>query len=415
MNMNKPLLLLITILLSANLFSQVIEKPNGCFAGTNGINSLVMAHPESRGVLLIEKWSDIETKPGIYNFTELDRKIETVTSAGLKYSLAVAGGAFGSPNWLTESLGVSYHEFEYQGKSWVLPLWWNSKCEIKLNELISELGQRYSSDSMLSHVYVTQMTVNGIEGHLNGVNMVEFKNDGYTEENWIELAKKTTLQFADAFPSKPIVFEIHEIDRDTTVVNEIVRYLNNHEKLCKRFGIGMWWLSGKDTYQTNLITFIKNYEGDKYAQVIGRSDQKQRFHDSSYATVFEQAKELRIRYIEPWPYEFQFNTHDSIIKDFNLWADQNFTTTDTCIQTSIDEIDSLGIKIFPNPVSNELVVNINSPYQNLSIGIYDTGGNKINEYRNQRIIDVNSLSKGVYMIVLTVDQNQIIRKRFVVE
>lgn len=178
-------------------------------------------------------------------------------------------------------------------------MWWDTTCNQKLEFLITQLGNQYATNSMLTHVYVTQMTVNGIEGHLNGVNMIDFAADGYTDQKWITTTKSTTHSFANAFPDKPVVFEVHEIDQDTIVPALIINSLTDDPSLCGRVGLGMWWLSGKTSYQTDLIEFINNFQGDKYAQVIARSDQKERFRDSPYSTVFTQAKSLKIRYIEP--------------------------------------------------------------------------------------------------------------------
>lgn len=259
----KKIILLLIIFYLNNLNAQIIVKPRGCFAGTNGTEALTMSNQECRGVLLSVHWSDIETSPGVFNFTNLDNKIYTVVSAGLKYSLAVAAGAFGSPEWLINYNDVEYLEFQYQNKNWKLPLWWSSPVQERMTLLIQELGKKYAQDPNLSHVYITQMTSNGIEGHLNGVNADSLIKHGFTNDKWASAAKNCALQFAEAFPNTALVFEIHEINKDTTVPAKIINDLFNDSNLCKRVGLGMWWISGKDSYQTNLIKFIEKFEGDK--------------------------------------------------------------------------------------------------------------------------------------------------------
>lgn len=61
--MKNSLFILVISLLPFGLTGQTIEKPRGCFAGTNGTHPDVLSHPEARGVLLIEKWSNLETSP----------------------------------------------------------------------------------------------------------------------------------------------------------------------------------------------------------------------------------------------------------------------------------------------------------------------------------------------------------------
>ncbi|GAA5219942.1 hypothetical protein GCM10025777_05720 [Membranihabitans marinus] len=396
-------------------FAQIIDKPIGCFAGTNGTHPSVLTHEEVRGVLLIEKWSDIEVKPDEYDFSLLNQKIDAVKAKGLKYALAIAGGAFGSPNWLIDSLNVEYHNFQYQGQNWRLPLWWDPTCAEKLTSLIAQLGNQYSSDSLLSHIYVTQMTVNGIEGHLNGVNMVNFTTDGFTNQKWMDQARNTAMAFAHAFPYKPIVFEVHEIDRDTLLPAAIINNLYNNESLCNRLGLGMWWISGKTSYQPALLEFIKNFPGDKYAQVIGRSNQEERFQNSDYGSVFIQAKQLGIRYIEPWPYEFQHRTHDSLMQDFNSWADSAFTPSDTCSVLSTNEDNlpvKVGVNLYPNPSKGLLKVDISQPYQDLQISIYNLNGQQVSKTYNQTEWNISHLNNGTYILIINID-NHLIPKKLV--
>ncbi len=401
------LLPIFLLALTLNLNAQDIEKPRGCFAGTNGTNPAVLAHSDVRGVLLMETWANIETSPGVFDFTALNAKISTVKAEGLRYSLAIAGGAFGSPSWLIDSLNVPYQSFTYQNQTWRLPKWWNFQCKLRLDQLIEELGNQYASDTMLSHVYVTQMTSNGVEGHLNGVDMTQFYSGGFTNSKWISAAKTTAKWFADAFPDKPIVFEVHEIDNDTLVPATIINDLYNDASLCNRVGLGMWWISGKTSYQTDLVDFIMDFPGDKYAQVIGRSDQLHRFQDSLYETVFTQAKDLNIRYIEPWPFEFQYHTYDSLMQDFNTWADANFSSTDSCpefLATPNDEDQLNELKLYPNPSSGVVYLSIDVPYKEIELKLYDLEGRCLLTAKNQTQLDLTSLPIGMYTIRVRGDQ-----------
>ena len=406
--MKNALLIVTTILFSNLLISQIITKPRGCFAGSNGTNVAVLAHPEARGVLIAVHWSSIETSPGIFDFTSINSKIASITNANLKYSLAILGGSLGSPDWLIDSIGASYFNTTFQGQNARLPLWWDSLVLQRLGILITELGKQYSQDNSLSHIYVTQMTSNGIEGHLNGVDMNAFATRGFTNQNWINAAKSTTYMFAQAFPNIPIAFEVHEISGNTTVPTTIMNDLYNDPNLCGRVGLAMWWLSGKTSYQPNLIDFITSFKGDKYAQVIGRSDQVERFKDGLYSTIFDQAKNLGIRYIEPWPYEFQYHTYDNLLQNFNLWTDTTFSAVSNCSDLSTtDEINTFksNVSFFPNPTSGPLNLKINFPYTNLNISIFSITGQKLMSINNQPNIDLTPLNEGTYFLMINIDES----------
>lgn len=380
---------------------QAIQKPRGCFAGTNGTNAQAMAHPESRGVLLLERWKEIEPVPGNFDFNGLDAKISTVKAAGLPYSLAIGAGAFGSPAWLVDSFGVDHTSYLYAGNTQILPIWWDSLVTLRLHRLIDSVGTRYAHDTSLSHVYVSQMTTNGVEGHLNGVPTDSLLAHGFTNQKWIDAAKATVYKYAENFPDIPLVFEVHEIDQDTSVPARIMRELYQDSSLCQRVGLAMWWISGKISYQGDLLDFIENFPGDKYAQVIGRSDQPTRFENGDYGTVFSQAKQLGIRYLEPWPYEFQMNTHDSLIADFNQWCDAQFSSEDSCLPflVSTEERSGSVWTVYPNPIDHSFFVE--TAHLPISqVEIYNSQGSMVKRIGGDRsqklLIQRDGLGAGIY-------------------
>jgi hypothetical protein len=256
------------------------------------------------------------------------------------------------------------------------------------------------------------MTVNGIEGHLNGVDMDLFALSGFTDEQWITSAKATAIKFGEAFPNKPIVFEVHEIDRDTIVPVTIINDLSNEQELCERIGLGMWWISGKTSYQANLIDYISNFQGDKYAQVIGRSDQVERFQDSLYSSVFAQAKALGIRYLEPWPYEFQYHTNDSLLQDFNAWADSHYSSLDTCaIVSSIASppMDKNSVVAYPNPTKGPLFLKTTA-FVETEISVYSATGQMIVPSTNQKELNMSHLPQGVYFVAIKTAESTVVKK-----
>lgn len=53
-------------------------------------------------------------------------------------------------------------------------------------------------------------------------------------------------------------------------------------------------------------------------------DQTERFANGDYTTIFDQALQLNIRYIELWEYEFVNNTFPQEFEDFNSYVNSNF-------------------------------------------------------------------------------------------
>jgi hypothetical protein len=79
----------------------------------------------------------------------------------------------------------------------------------------------------------------------------------------------------------------------------------------------------------------------------------------------------------------------------------------------ISKLDQSGISFYPNPVKSSL--HMDGLPQNATIKIFDnTGKLLVNKKNAGREIDVNNLSKGVYVIQV-IDKNGIVTKKFVKE
>ncbi len=263
---------------SIALPASAIEKPIGTFSSSGGSGTGIYTNPNLRGVLIRTSWKDLEPTNGNFVFpSALTTEINTAESNGVSWSLAVAGGGTGSPAWLTDpvsqgGLGAPYILYSFRGVSgYKLPLFWNSIVQTQLQQLATRLAQEYNNNPNLKLVYVTQMTANGIEGHLQGVSQTDLNNAGYTDALWITAGKDASKSFANAFTNKAVAFEVHEINGGTTVPSTIINDLWNDATLGQRVGAGMWWISGKTTYQPNLITVLTNFPGDIYGQIIGKS------------------------------------------------------------------------------------------------------------------------------------------------
>ncbi|KDA53453.1 hypothetical protein EG19_04400, partial [Thermoanaerobaculum aquaticum] len=316
--------------------AETVDKPIGTFSSSGALSSEIYAHLHLRGVLIRTNWASVEPIPGVFDFSSLEFQIASVKSHGLSWSLAVAGGGVGSPTWLVDppssgGLGVPYVSYSFRGQpGYRLPLFWNPIVQDRLRILPNALAAQYNQDPSLKLVYVTQMTANGIEGHLQGVDMADLVDAGYSDAVWVEACEDAARSFAYAFSDKAIAFEVHEVNSSAAVPAKVIYDLWNDPRLGHRVGAAVWWLSGKVSYQPGLIAQLMAYPGDIYGQVIGRSDQTTRFEKGDYTTVFTQAMALGMRSIEAWEYEFKYGPDgangiwDSIFASYNARADATF-------------------------------------------------------------------------------------------
>ncbi len=300
-----------------------ITKPKGLYTSSFG-NETALDNDQVNGSLIRVKWSEIEPNKGIYDFSGIEQFREIIKERNLKWSLGILAGG-DSPLWLTESIGADY--FEINGINNTvkrIPKIWDTRVNERLTLLAEALSDEYNEDEDLVLVYVPQMTANGIEGHFNGVTTDELLDAGLTVENWVNGVKETARIFANAFTKKAIAVEVHDIMEDTSIPNRIITDLWNEPSLNHRVGAAMWWISGKNIYQPNLVNALIDFPGDIYSQAIGRSDQPSRFENNDYTTIFEQAQTIGIRYMELWEYEFVNNTFPKEFERFNDYANTNF-------------------------------------------------------------------------------------------
>lgn len=304
-----------------NPSTETLSKPKGVFSSAGSTSNTVLTHSETRGVLIRAFWKDIETTEGNFNFTVVDNQINAVKAKGKKYSLSILAGGIGSPDWLITQRNAPYFDYLFRGVPYKLPLIWNNTVQTYMGKLADRLAEKYNNDTSLQLVYIPQMTANGVEGHLNGFNQANFAAAGYTETKWIDASLQNAKRFANVFTKKALAFEVHDLFTSSTPASTIINSLWNDNTLNHRVGAAMWWISGNTTYQPNLITVLQNFPGDIYCQVIDRSDNTASFPGGDYTKVFEQAKLIRARYIEPWDYEFSLTAWNTTFRNFNLYSD----------------------------------------------------------------------------------------------
>ena len=302
---------------------EAAAPPSGTYSSSFGTPS-ALDDANVRGGLIRIKWNTVEAVEGVYDFSAIDAEREEIISRGLEWSLAIIAGG-DTPDWMIDDLGVDFFEITTPSLEVkrVPKMWDSSIPNDKLRLLLFALAEKYGSDDTLHLVYLPQYTVNGIEGHFNGVSDVDLLSYGFTADAWVDGTIENCRNISDAFSSKSSAVELHYILSTTVIPDRIIDELAEDSTLIN-VGIASWWLSGKTSYQPDLITSMTAFTGNKYSQVIARSDQTTRFENDDYTTIFPQAMGIGFRYIEAWEYEFTNNTFPTEFANFNAWADANF-------------------------------------------------------------------------------------------
>ncbi len=329
-----------------------IVKPSGVY--TSVITAGAVENTHIQGGLVRVRWAELEPTADHYDFSAIEERLALLPEGKL-WTLAIHGGWSSldqsdpdlydankkalldfemSPAWLESTYGISTFSMEFRGVSVHMPKYWDNIVQQRLSTMLNAVATHYKNDSRLMLVYVPQMTSNGLEGHFNGVpyetlifaagiDPAQNNAEQDFEDIWVNAALEASQSTANAFDNKAIAFEVHEIIGRTSIP---VRIMNGllEPVFESRAGVGMWWISGKNTYQPDLVAALSEYTGDLYGQVISNSSQSDNFANNDYGEVFTQAKALCMRYIEPWNYEFENNTYNDLMDDFNMYTTDYF-------------------------------------------------------------------------------------------
>ncbi|GGG65779.1 T9SS type A sorting domain-containing protein [Epilithonimonas arachidiradicis] len=80
---------------------------------------------------------------------------------------------------------------------------------------------------------------------------------------------------------------------------------------------------------------------------------------------------------------------------------------------AVNDVKKGNMKLYPNPVKDILKINLSDNESISEINIYNVAGQKLKTVSKQTEINVESLSKGVYMIDVKTDKNKTYNSKFI--
>ena len=130
------------------------------------------------GVSWIFGWSQIETAPGVYNWSSVDAAIAASSGSGRKTMLRIDGGAT-SPSWVPDQLTFSFQSMGPQGEQTVtMPKTWSPTYLADFTTFIKAFGARYNNNPAVTRV---EMTGGGYQGEMALPQWPGWIGEGYTD------------------------------------------------------------------------------------------------------------------------------------------------------------------------------------------------------------------------------------------
>lgn len=216
----------------------------GIFALTKSggsIDKKLLVHPDITGIVVRQKWSQLESSEGQFNWQYLDKQFTRISPSNKQISLILGYGGLSTPKWL---LGKNIHFFTFLNdntfsktfdKTMKIPLFWDSEVLAYKKKAIRALGSRYSNQRGLT--MVSAQCANALTGDWNiprkPQDIIQWKSMGYRSEKLIRACKEIIDTTMQAFPKQVIKMAIGPApailgDKPTRVAKAVIHYANTH-------------------------------------------------------------------------------------------------------------------------------------------------------------------------------------------
>jgi len=325
-----------------------VDAPNGVYCSCPPTNahsdSVVAAVGELdfvEGVLVRVLWSDIESSPGMYDWSLIDGQIQRAESYGKKISLAVVSGV-NAPSWLS-SLGAETLTTEFFGDPRTLPIAWDSVHTQRWTSFIEQLGARYNDEATISLVYITNSSANGFEMQLPfaPADQQNWADAGYSDALYAGSWITAIDAFASAFPDKALSYDVHPVLGSDSVAEDVYAYSSS--VYGDRIGLlAAWWMvhNAEDVYPA-MYELLSDAADASHAEVqVANSftNTPERFGASGLQGEIDLAIETGVRYMEIW-------NSDLLNPDLSsMLANASAALTDRgCSDADIDMDDDLDV------------------------------------------------------------------------
>jgi len=166
----------------------------------------------------------------------------------------------------------------------------------------------------------------------------------------------------------------------------------------------LWWLNGKSSFMSPGLQLqlngpiIPNAPSDLFA-ALGKNDQKIYVVPSEGLVVIRQGNSAE-------GVTFALSNFDN-----KLW---DYINKLSCGATSINENDrSIGLTIFPNPVKEELSIQLNVEIS--SVSLTNSFGQSFYLVPVNNKLDVSSLKKGLYVLTIYTSKQTSLHKKIVID
>jgi hypothetical protein len=303
---------LLSLLAAGPLISSAtLAAPGGIYSSggpTNAVNNSVDSRLDNLdhidGALVRIGWKDIETSPGVYDWSRLDEQFTRATNFGLKISLGLVNG-MAYPTWL-ETQGAHTFSYLFRGTTPAkMPVPWDRIFLDRWTSFVAAAGERYGDHPALALIHITTSSGNGFEMQLPSTptDTANWNAIGYTVDRHVNAYKEVIDAFDEAFPNTPLDLEVHPVLGSDAIAQQAVAYAN--EAIGDRFGVfAAWWSQNNaDNVYPGMYQLLRDQAAQTFAGVqlvTNATNFDSTFGPGGIQTALDRALADGVRYFEPW-------------------------------------------------------------------------------------------------------------------
>ncbi|HEY6168678.1 MAG TPA: hypothetical protein VI454_11605, partial [Verrucomicrobiae bacterium] len=223
--------LAVSVSFSANTGARATREPVGGLLFYEGYtfrdNTGAVNNPHILGPLFQLYWSEIEKKPGEFDWREWDRRLEPWLKAGKKFALRIMWCSSGNwphpasrtptPQWVWDA-GAKHATYELNGTE--IPLFWDPIYKRHARRFMEEVARKFDADERLLFVDVTPgAETNPYRFRVFNAWRPQFKeeyarvpaSDGrtYSDELWLATVKESIDASAAIFRRAPLLVTLN--------------------------------------------------------------------------------------------------------------------------------------------------------------------------------------------------------------
>jgi hypothetical protein len=178
------------------------------FAGHSNPTALVASLPRVvGGVSWIFSWKQIETAPGVFNWSAVDAAIAASSGSGRKTMLRIDGGAT-SPSWVPDQITLTFQPMGPQPLQTVtMPKTWSATYLADFSSFIRAFGARYNPDSRVTRV---EMAGAGYQGEMALPQWPGWIGAGYSDALMTSAWEQIIGTYKASFPNKQLGMDYGE-------------------------------------------------------------------------------------------------------------------------------------------------------------------------------------------------------------